>query len=86
MAFYRQTTKLQQMLKSHAAATNPNKGIRTELSWTHYRLLIGVENNTARNWYMNEAAENNWSTRSLERQITTLTYERILSSKNKDSS
>lgn len=70
--------------KSHAAGDQSGKGIRTELSWTHYRLLIGIEDKAARNWYMNEAAENNWSTRSLERQISTLTYQRILSSKNKD--
>lgn len=57
--------------------------LRRELSWTHYRLLLSVENEAARTWYMNEAAESNWSTRTLERQINTFTYERILSSKNK---
>lgn len=57
--------------------------LRAELSWTHYRLLIRVENEDARNYYMNEAAEQNWSTRTLERQINSLYFERILSSKNK---
>ena len=56
-----------------------------ELSWTHYRLLIRVENETARNYYMNEAVEQNWSTRNLERQINSLYFERLLSSKNKKS-
>lgn len=42
-----------------------------------------VEDEAARTWYMNEAAGSNWSTRTLERQINTFTYERILSSKNK---
>lgn len=71
-----------QTVKSHAVRDLSGKVIRTELSWTHYRLLIGVADAGARNWYMNEAADNNWSTRSLERQINTFTYERILSSKN----
>ena len=57
--------------------------LRTELSWTHYRLLPGVENIEARKYYMNEAADNNWSTRLLERQITSLYFERLLSTKKK---
>lgn len=57
--------------------------LRTELSWTHYRLLLAVENVDARNYYMNEAAENNWSTRLLERQITSFYFERLLSTKKK---
>lgn len=57
--------------------------LRQELSWTHYRLLMRVENAEARNYYMNEAAQQNWSTRVLERQINTLYFERLLSSKNK---
>jgi predicted nuclease of restriction endonuclease-like (RecB) superfamily len=55
--------------------------VRPELSWTHYRLLMRVENETARNYYMNEAIAQNWSSRALERQITSFYYERILSSK-----
>ena len=43
-----------------------------------------VENDNARNFYMEECIKSNWSTRQLERQITTLFYERILSSKNKE--
>jgi len=57
--------------------------LRGELSWTHYRLLIRVEDEAARNYYMNEAAEQNWSTRVLERQINSLYFQRLLSSKNK---
>jgi predicted nuclease of restriction endonuclease-like (RecB) superfamily len=57
--------------------------LRRELSWTHYRLLMRVEDEAARNYYMNEAAEQNWSTRVLERQINSLYYQRLLSSKNK---
>jgi len=57
--------------------------LRRELSWTHYRLLMRVEDEAARNYYMNEAAEQNWSTRTLERQINSLYFQRLLSSKDK---
>lgn len=59
--------------------------LRPELSWTHYRLLLGVEDPCARNWYMHEAAEQNWSTRQLERQVSVLYYERLLASRQKES-
>ena len=55
-----------------------------QLSWTHYRLLMRVENENARNFYIEECIKSNWSTRQLERQITTLFYERLLSSKDKE--
>lgn len=58
--------------------------LRHELSWTHYRLILRVENSTARQYYMEETIEQNWSTRTLERQINTLYYERLLSSKDKN--
>ena len=54
--------------------------LRPELTWTHYRLLIRVQNEQARLWYMNEAAEQTWSSRQLDRQITVLYYERLLNS------
>ena len=56
--------------------------LRPELTCTHYRTLIRVENERARLYYMNEAALQNWSTRALDSQIERLTYERILSSQN----
>ena len=59
--------------------------LRTELSWTHYRILSRVQNDEARAWYMAEAAEQNWSSRVLERQIGTLFYERLLLSQDKAS-
>lgn len=58
--------------------------LRSELSWTHYRLLLRVDAPEARQWYMQEAAEQNWSTRALERQIGTLYYERLLTSRDKE--
>ena len=65
--------------------TFPNGyALRSELSWTHYRLLMRVENDNAREFYMQEAVKSGWSTRQLERQINTFFYERLLSSKNKE--
>ncbi|WP_434708700.1 DUF1016 family protein [Pseudomonas sp. R1-1] len=57
--------------------------LRHELSWTHYRRLLRVENEKARLWYMNECADLNWSSRALDRQILTLYYERLLMSQDK---
>src|SRR5664279_505577 len=57
--------------------------LRHELSWTHYRLLLRVDNESAQKYYLSEAIAQSWSSRALERQINTFTYERILSSKNK---
>ncbi len=57
--------------------------LRHELSWTHYRLLLRVDSAEAREWYVNETAAQNWSTRALERQIGTLYYERLLTSRDK---
>jgi predicted nuclease of restriction endonuclease-like (RecB) superfamily len=57
--------------------------LRHELSWTHYRTLQRVDSDTARTWYMNEAATQNWSSRALERQIGTLYYERLLASQDR---
>ncbi|MDD2893990.1 MAG: PDDEXK nuclease domain-containing protein [Halothiobacillaceae bacterium] len=50
------------------------------LSWSHFRNLLRVESVQARMWYANEAASQNWSVRALDRQISTLYYERLLSS------
>lgn len=57
--------------------------LRPELTWSHYRRLISVEDRQARIWYMNEAADGVWSTRQLDRQISSLYYERLLASKEK---
>lgn len=52
--------------------------MRTELSWTHYRILSRVNEVEKRNYYLNEAADNAWNSRQLERQIKSLSFERIL--------
>ena len=58
--------------------------LRSELTWTHYRLLLKVEKEEARNFYMLESVKNNWSTRVLERQINSLLYERLALSKDRE--
>ena len=57
--------------------------LRGELTWTHYRLLLKVDKQEAREFYMQEAVNSNWSTRELERQINSLLYERLALSKDK---
>ena len=57
--------------------------LRHELSWTHYRLLLRVEKEEARSFYLIEIIKNRWSTRELERQINSLLYERIALSQDK---
>ena len=59
--------------------------LRHELTWSHYKMLLRVKDETARIWYMNEAAEQTWSTRQLDRQISVLYYERLLASQDKKS-
>lgn len=51
-----------------------------ELSWSHYRLIMKVNNERAREFYMEEALKFNWSVRQLARQINTFSYERLLAS------
>ena len=52
--------------------------LRTELTWTHYRLLMRVDDSNRRDFYLNESAESEWSSRQLERQINSFFYERLL--------
>jgi predicted nuclease of restriction endonuclease-like (RecB) superfamily len=53
--------------------------VRAELNWSHYRSLIRVEIPKAREVYMNEAADNAWSTRFLDEQVDKHYYERLIS-------
>lgn len=77
------TTNLWYMRQFYLTFTNLH-ALRGELTWTHYRLLLKVEEEKARSFYMLEAISNNWSTRELERQISSLLYERIALSREKE--
>lgn len=58
--------------------------VRSKLTWTHHRLIMRVENPAAREYYLKECEMQNWSSRVLERNITTFYYQRLLASQ-KDS-
>ena len=57
--------------------------LRSQLTWTHYRLLLKVKNPNARLFYEEETVKNGWITRALDRQIHSFYYERLLSSQDK---
>jgi len=59
--------------------------LRSELSWTHYRSLMRVTDESARNFYLEEAVKSGWSSRQLDRQINSFYYQRILASRDKNS-
>jgi len=58
--------------------------LRHELSWTHYRLLMKINNVPRREFYLKECVESNWSSRQLERQINSFFYERLLATQKED--
>jgi predicted nuclease of restriction endonuclease-like (RecB) superfamily len=68
--------------------TYPNAEIcyalRSKLTWTHHRLIMRVENRDAQTYYIKECDEQNWSSRTLERNINTAYFQRTLSSKTED--
>ena len=55
-----------------------------KLSWSHYLILMRIEDINARNFYEIEAFENNWSLRELKRQVNSSLYERLVLSKDKE--
>lgn len=59
-------------------------GKSLSLAWTHYRALLRVNDDTARNWYMNEAISEGWSSRTLDRNIASQYYYRLLQSQAKE--
>lgn len=72
-------TNLSYMRQFYIAFPNYH-ALRDELSWTHYRYLLKIEDRKARQFYLEECAKSNWSTRQLERQINSFYYQRLLSS------
>ncbi len=59
--------------------------LRSQLSWTQYRLLMRLDLDEQREFYMAETIKNNWTSRQLERQVFTNLYERLLLSNDKES-
>lgn len=58
--------------------------LSSKLSWSHYMLLMQIDNESRRKFYIEECEKASWSVRQLKRQIDTLYYDRILASKNKE--
>lgn len=77
-------TNLRNMRRFYEAFPN-RETVSPELSWSHYNHLSRIENPEARAWYQQEAIQEGWSVRALERQIGTLYYERLLSSQDRTS-
>lgn len=66
-------------------STYPNlNALRAELSWTHYRLIMLIDDPMKRSFYEIECANNNWSTRELDRQMNSLLFERLALSKDRE--
>jgi len=59
--------------------------LRSQLSWTQYKLLIRLDNEEQRAFYIAETVKNNWTSRQLERQVYSSLYERLLLSNDKES-
>ena len=55
-----------------------------KLTWSHIRLIMRVESDQARAYYLQETAQQHWSVRTLERNINTLYYQRLLASQMKE--
>ena len=76
-------TNLKYMRQFYRAFPNRHT-LCDELSWSHYRLLMRVENEKTRSFYAEECVKSGWSVRQLERQIGTFYYERLLASQDKE--
>lgn len=59
--------------------------LRAQLNWTQYKLLLSIDNEDKRAFYIAESIKNNWTSRQLERQIYSSLYERLLLSNDKES-
>lgn len=58
--------------------------VSAKLNWSHYQCIMRVSDPDARNYYLKEASENSWSVRTLDRNISTLYYQRLLASQLKE--
>jgi predicted nuclease of restriction endonuclease-like (RecB) superfamily len=67
--------------KSHLPGDELPQGFSPQLTWSHYRTLLRVDNPAARDFYEREAAECGWSKLQLERQIHSFYYDRIVANR-----
>ncbi|RZK11542.1 MAG: DUF1016 domain-containing protein [Flavobacterium sp.] len=78
---YRQLNRYRQFYRTFPIVST----LRTQLSWSHYKLLLGLNNEDKREYYIAETTKNNWSVRQMERQINSQLFERLLLSNDKES-
>ncbi|MFY0675514.1 MAG: DUF1016 family protein [Bacteroidia bacterium] len=65
-------------------ARSSKKTVKLKLSWSHYLILMRIDNVKERSFYEIESAKNNWSVRELKRQYNSALYTRLSLSRNKD--
>ncbi|PAC31078.1 YhcG family protein [Flectobacillus sp. BAB-3569] len=73
---------LELIRKFYITFKNAKSPISQNLSWTHYIHLMRIEDENERAYYQKEAEQNSWSVRTLERQINSAVYHRLMISKN----
>lgn len=78
---YRQLELMRQFYRTFPITNS----LRSQLSWTHYRILLRIDNEDKREYYITETVKNNWSVRQMERQINSQLFERLLLSNDKES-
>ena len=76
---YRQLNRYRQFYRSFPIVS----ALRTQLSWTQYKLLLSLDNEDKREFYIAESVKNNWTSRQLERQINSSLWERLLMSSDR---
>lgn len=77
-------TKSEEGQIQYPAGAESVQGFSPQLSWSHYRVLMRVEKDQARDFYEREAIAGGWSKRTLERQVHTQYYERTLQAQQPD--
>lgn len=76
-------SNLKAMKKFYLVYNSGGHTLCDQLSWSHNRLIMNIENEKRRNFYLEECIKANWSVRQLERQINSFYYERLLSTSDK---
>jgi predicted nuclease of restriction endonuclease-like (RecB) superfamily len=76
----RQLERCRQFYKEFPNAS----ALRTQFTWTHYKLLLPLNTDGKREYYIAETEKNHWNSRQLERQINSQLYERLLLSSDKE--
>ncbi len=68
-------------MKKFYKVFNGGSTLWNQLSWSHNRLIMNIDDDKRRNFYLEECIKSNWSVRQLERQINSFYYERLISTK-----